>query len=77
MQATQEATVRLKSPADLDLAAVFAALPGATPETARAIVAARPLESVDGLSRVKGITTEQLEQIRAAVVVQPAKLPAP
>ena len=42
----------------------LAALPGATPD-------------VDGLSRVKGITAEQLEQIRAAVVVQPAKLPAP
>jgi DNA uptake protein ComE-like DNA-binding protein len=52
-------------------------VPGVTPDIARAILAARPFESLDGLSRVKGITAEQLELIRAAVVVTPASVPAP
>ena len=41
------------------------AIPSIGPELAASIVAARPFASLDDLSRVKGITTEQLELIRA------------
>jgi DNA uptake protein ComE-like DNA-binding protein len=47
--------------------------PSIGPQAARAIVAARPFESVDGLSRVKGLTTEQLELIRLDVTVTPVE----
>ncbi|HUR57780.1 MAG TPA: helix-hairpin-helix domain-containing protein [Opitutaceae bacterium] len=47
------------------------ALAGATPEAVQAILAARPFSSVDDLDRVKGLTAEQLEQLRAAVRVSP------
>jgi DNA uptake protein ComE-like DNA-binding protein len=51
------------------------------PELARAIVAARPFASLEELSRIKGVSAERLEQIRAKVTVRagvPArKLPAP
>ena len=49
----------------------LAAIPSVGPETARAIVAARPFKNLDDLSRVKDITSEQLEQIRAQVKVEP------
>ena len=39
------------------------------PETARAIVAARPFATLDDLTRIKGISAERLEQIRAATTV--------
>jgi DNA uptake protein ComE-like DNA-binding protein len=51
------------------------------PELAREIVAARPFASVDELNRVKGMSAERLEHIRAKVVVAPVretrKIPAP
>lgn len=51
------------------------------PELAREIVAARPFASIDELSRVKGISAERLEQIRAQVSVAPRvtspQIPAP
>ena len=49
------------------------ALPGATPEAVQAIIAARPFATAADLDRVKGLTAEQLEQLRAAVTVSPAK----
>jgi DNA uptake protein ComE-like DNA-binding protein len=45
------------------------AIPSIGPESARAIVAARPFANIDELNRVKGITAEQLELIRADVTV--------
>lgn len=48
---------------------------GIGPEVARAIMAARPLASVDELSEVAGITAEQLEQIRAQVIVSGPSTP--
>ena len=53
------------------------AIPSIGAETARAIVAARPFGSVDELSRVKGISTERLEQIRAHVTATPPRQPKP
>ena len=44
-------------------------VPEIGPQAARAIIAARPFSSVDDLDRVKGISAEQLEQIRAKVFV--------
>ena len=46
-------------------------IPAIGPETARAIVAARPFSSLDELNRVKGISAERLEQIRAELTVAP------
>lgn len=45
------------------------AIPSIGPEIARAIVAARPFANIDELNRVKGITAEQLELIRADVTI--------
>jgi DNA uptake protein ComE-like DNA-binding protein len=39
------------------------------PDGARAIVAARPFATIDELDRIKGISAERLEQIRAKVTV--------
>ncbi len=47
----------------------LAAIPAIGPEVARALVAARPFSSLDELDRVKGLTTEQLEHIRAALMI--------
>jgi competence protein ComEA len=51
------------------------------PDGARAIVAGRPFATVDELDRIKGISAERLEQIRAKVRVAthhtPAKLGEP
>ena len=47
------------------------AIPSIGSETARAIVAARPFANIDELNRVKGLTAEQLELIRADVTVTP------
>ena len=44
-------------------------IPSIGPETARAIVAARPFATLDDLARIKGISAERLEQIRADVTV--------
>jgi competence protein ComEA len=60
----------------------LAAIPSIGPETARAIVAARPFTTIDDLSRVKGLSAERLEQIRTHAIVTPPeraakKLPAP
>lgn len=49
----------------------LAAVPAIGPELARAIVAARPFKSLDELSRVRGLTAEQLEQVRAALTISP------
>ena len=46
-------------------------IPAIGPETARSIVAARPFTSLEELNRVKGISAERLEQIRAELTVAP------
>jgi competence protein ComEA len=51
--------------------ATLTAIPSVGPETAKAIVAARPFATLDELNRVKGISAERLEQIRATVTVVP------
>jgi len=62
---------------DLNTADVKAleAVPVIGPEAARAIVAARPFSTIDDLDRLKGISAEQLEQIRAVVTVGSAHTP--
>lgn len=45
------------------------ALPFLTPEVATAIIAARPFTSLNDLDRIKGISAEQLEHLRADVHV--------
>jgi DNA uptake protein ComE-like DNA-binding protein len=45
------------------------AIPSIGPETARAIMAARPFTSLDELTRIKGLSAERLEQIRAQTTV--------
>ena len=50
----------------------LAAIPSIGEETAREIVAARPFERVDDLSRVKDMSAERLELIRTQVTVVPA-----
>lgn len=47
------------------------AIPVIGPTAAPAIIAARPFATLDDLDRVKGLTTEQLEQIRAISFVTP------
>ncbi len=49
--------------------ATLASLPSIGPQVAKAIVAARPFASFDDLNRLKGISTERLEQIRTEVMV--------
>jgi competence protein ComEA len=55
----------------------LAAIAGATPEVVEAIMAARPFSSLDDLDRVKGLTAEQLEQLRAALTVSPTPAARP
>ena len=45
------------------------AIPSIGAETAREIIAARPFATLEDLSRIKGISTERLEQIRAHLKV--------
>jgi competence ComEA-like helix-hairpin-helix protein len=70
------APARKPEPAKVDLNLAtrekLEALPGATPQLAQAIIAARPFQSLADLDRVPGMTAEQLEQLRAAVTVSPA-----
>lgn len=47
------------------------AVPVIGPAVAPAIIAARPFATIDDLNRVQGLTTEQLEQIRAIAFVTP------
>lgn len=58
-------------PLDLNTASLQAleAEPAIGPEGARAIIAARPFATLADLDRVRGISTERLEQIRARVHV--------
>lgn len=55
----------------------LAALPSAGPEVARAIIAARPLASLDDLSRIKGISAERLEQLRLNLTLSEASAKRP
>jgi DNA uptake protein ComE-like DNA-binding protein len=48
------------------------AIPTIGPEVAAAIIAARPFTTLDDLSRVKGLSAEQMEAIRTSVIVRPA-----
>jgi DNA uptake protein ComE-like DNA-binding protein len=65
--------VNVRKKVDLNSASLetLASTPSIGPELARAIVAARPFASIDELNRVKGLTAEQLELIRANVTVAP------
>lgn len=62
---------------DLNTADVktLADVPAIGPEVASKIIAARPFTTIDELDRVKGLTAEQLEQIRAKVTVAAANVP--
>jgi competence protein ComEA len=51
----------------------LAAIPVIGPDLAEAIIAARPFKSLDELNKLKGLTTERLEQVRAAVTVTPPR----
>ncbi len=78
---------RTKSPASsseveakkLDLntasARALSAVPDIGADGAQAIIAARPFTTIDDLSRLKGLSAERLEQIRAKVKVAPEAIP--
>ena len=51
-------------------AATLQSLPGVTPELARAIIAARPFKTLSDLDRVRGLSPEQLEQLRQEVAIR-------
>ena len=53
----------------------LAAIPVIGPDLAQTIVAARPFKSLDELSRLKGLTAEQLEQMRAVLTLTPKPAP--
>jgi DNA uptake protein ComE-like DNA-binding protein len=53
----------------------LAAVPVIGQDGARAIIAARPFISINGLDRLKGLNAERLEQIRSRVTVSPATIP--
>ena len=57
-------------PVDLNKASIekLETLPGIGPETARAIIKGRPYESLDDLSRIKGIGPATIEKIREKAV---------
>jgi DNA uptake protein ComE-like DNA-binding protein len=55
--------------------ASLAAVPVIGQDGARAIIAARPFVSIDGLDRLQGLNAERLEQIRSRVAVSPATIP--
>ncbi len=55
--------------------ASLAAVPAIGQDGARAIIAARPFVSINGLDRLRGLTAERLEQIRTRVTVSPATIP--
>jgi competence protein ComEA len=72
--ATPQTTIEAsKAKVDINTAdlRMLESIPAIGPETARAIVAARPFSSLDELNRVKGISAERLEQIRAELTVAP------
>jgi DNA uptake protein ComE-like DNA-binding protein len=47
----------------------LARIPAIGPQLARAIIAARPFETLDDLNRLQGISPERLEQIRKEVMI--------
>ena len=65
-------------PVDLNTAtdAQLEKLPGVGPATAKAIVAARPFNSVDDLAKVKGIGPAKMAALKGAVTVGGSKAPA-
>lgn len=48
----------------------LAASPAVGPEIAHAIIAARPFETLDELSRIRGISTERLAQLRLNLTIR-------
>lgn len=54
-------------------AATLATLPGVGPQTAKAIIAARPFASVDDLTRVSGIGPAKLDDLRGRVMASQKK----
>jgi DNA uptake protein ComE-like DNA-binding protein len=71
--ATPEAARIARLP-DLNRAseAELAAIPAIGPELAKKIVARRPFDRLEKLNELHPLSTEQLEQIRAAVRIEPA-----
>jgi DNA uptake protein ComE-like DNA-binding protein len=78
-RASQSANPSSVSAARLDLntadVKALEAVPVIGADGARAIVASRPFRTIDDLDRVKGISSERLEQIRAVVAVAPPHVP--
>jgi competence protein ComEA len=66
-------------PVDLNTAdqKALEALPGIGPATAKKIMAARPFNSVDELSKVKGLSKAKVAALKDKVTVSPAKSAAP
>ncbi len=56
--------------------ASLAVVPVIGQDGARAIIAARPFVSINGLDRLRGLSAERLEQIRTRVTVSPATIPS-
>lgn len=67
------------APVDLNTAdqKALEALPGIGPSLAKKIIEARPYQSVDDLSRVKGLSKAKIEALKGKVTVSPAKAVAP
>ena len=67
------------TPVDLNTADLKAleALPGVGPATAKKIIAARPFQSVDDLSKIKGMTKTKLAALKDKVTVGAAPLAPP
>ena len=67
------------TPVDLNTADLKAleALPGVGPATAKKIIAARPFQSVDDLSKIKGMTKTKIAALKDKVTVGAAPLAAP
>jgi competence protein ComEA len=67
------------TPVDLNTADLKAleALPGVGPATAKKIMAARPFQSVDDLSKIKGMTKTKIAALKDKVTVGAAPFAAP
>ena len=67
------------TPVDLNTADLktLEALPGVGPATAKKIIAARPFQSVDDLSKIKGMTKTKIAALKDKVTVGAAPLAAP